>query len=368
MKRSGSTLRTVDIVQPYVPSYRVPFFELLTNELIARGVALRIFAGTPDTAQAKRGDAQIPTWMRRVPAFRVGAFGRHVTLSTSYRHWRKSDAVIVPHMGSSVDAFAGSVLRSNRRLGLWGHIAPYTAPAHPLDTAIERWQLLRADHVFAYTPGGASYALDVGVPSSRVTTVMNSIDTTDLTANLAALSPPENQDLNPRFAYVGALDASKRVGFLSAALDIVWERAPHIQFDIGGAGAQSSILTDAESRGQVKLWGHVDSARKAEILSRARGIVSPGRIGLIAVDALASRRPLLTTNWPYHAPEFEYLKNGTSVFVSDDNPHAFATMITKFAQEPSAKADSQDWAFPTLQDMVSNFVMGVQKMLGDDRG
>ena len=46
----------VVIVQPYVPQYRLPFFERLTDTLAESGVELVVAAGSPEGAQAARGD------------------------------------------------------------------------------------------------------------------------------------------------------------------------------------------------------------------------------------------------------------------------------------------------------------------------
>ena len=45
------------IVQPYVPNYRVPFFEGLSTALRESGIILKVVAGQPDAVQAKRGDS-----------------------------------------------------------------------------------------------------------------------------------------------------------------------------------------------------------------------------------------------------------------------------------------------------------------------
>jgi hypothetical protein len=55
----------------------------------------------------------------------------------------------------------------------------------------------------------------------------------------------------------------------------------------------------------------------------------PGRVGLVAVDALALGLPVLTTHFPFHAPELEYLVEGRSV-------HFLPAIAENFASEALA--------------------------------
>lgn len=358
------------IVQPYVPSYRVPFFEGLSTALRESGIILKVVAGQPDAVQAKRGDSITPLWLTKADDHVLRAFGRSVTLTRTRRHWQNADGVIVPHMGSSLDALSALAWKSGLKVGVWGHIASYTSDPNPVDQAIERWQLRRADHVFAYTPGGAAYARARDVPDEKLTTVMNAVDTARLATDAAALNEKDLADFrrekgipdNRRhFAYLGGLDSSKRVDFLAATLDGLAQRKSDVHVIIGGAGSESALLEPARRRGQVTMLGYVDGTTKAATLKISIGILNPGRIGLIAVDALTVGRPILATAWRYHAPEIEYLELGTTLLTSDDSVEAFTSLVDGYA---ATEAHSEAAAPPTLVDMVANFSRGVETMLG----
>lgn len=358
------------IVQPYVPAYRVPFFEGLSASLREEGITLRVVAGRPDAVQAERGDSITPAWLTSADDRVVRAFGRSITFTRTRRHWRNADAVIVPHMGSSLDALSAIAKKSGRKVGLWGHIASYTSEPNPIDQAIERWQLRRADHVFAYTPGGARYAHDCDVPPEKLTVVMNAVDTKRLASDAAALSPADLEEFRRRngipedrrlFAYLGGLDASKRVDFLAATLDELAARRSDVHVIVGGAGSERGLLEPARQRGQVSMLGYISGPEKAATLMSSVGIVNPGRVGLLAVDALTVGRPVLTTDWKYHAPEIEYLKQGRSLLTSTDSVAAFATLVDG---HHLLIPDMAGEAAPTLDGMITNFHRGVVTMLG----
>lgn len=113
----------VAIVQPYVPNYRVPFFEGLRAELGDRGITLRVVAGRPSGAQATRGDAAMLDWLTLVEP-RVFSMGtRHLSLTHSRSRWSDVEAVVVPHQGTSLDALSALMWRKGRRVGVGTHRA-----------------------------------------------------------------------------------------------------------------------------------------------------------------------------------------------------------------------------------------------------
>ncbi|WP_186815672.1 glycosyltransferase family 4 protein [Kocuria turfanensis] len=165
------------------------------------------------------------------------------------------------------------------------------------------------------------------------------------------------------FSFVGGLDSSKRIAFLADALDILWGEDPRIRLLVGGAGAERKLLDPAVKRGQVVDLGPVDTRRKADALVYSRAILMPGRIGLVAVDALVARRPILTTDWPWHAPESEYLVEGVSRLTSANDPRAYADMVLRIARQAPVDESASPWEHPTLDEMTRRYTEGVVALL-----
>jgi glycosyltransferase involved in cell wall biosynthesis len=167
--------------------------------------------------------------------------------------------------------------------------------------------------------------------------------------------------------FIGGLDSSKRIDFLAATLDRLWESDPDIKVVVGGRGSDAHLLDAARSRGQVAMLGYASVDDQALIASVSSALVMPGRIGLVAVDALVLRVPILTTAWPYHAPEHEYLVESMTRFTSSDDVNSYASLIRCFLKDNadmSLSQDGRDWTFPTMNAMVENFSSGVLNMLG----
>jgi hypothetical protein len=116
-------MKRLDIVQPYVPVYRIPFFEELIHKLEAEGIECRVLAGQPRGAQRRRADAAMADWVVEIPSRELSIGGRGLKFGRVGRHLRGADAVIVGHMGTSWDTNSAVLagLRGPLRVGLWGH-------------------------------------------------------------------------------------------------------------------------------------------------------------------------------------------------------------------------------------------------------
>ncbi|MCO4253144.1 glycosyltransferase [Pseudarthrobacter raffinosi] len=371
--------KSILIVQPYVPTYRKAFFSQLIEQLAMRGIRCRIAAASPQPGQLERGDAVEADWIISYSPRQLRVMDKTIGLGGARRLWAQEDGVIVGHLGSSLDSCRAilDAKRNRLRVGLWGHIKSYVNDGNPLDLAIENWQLRNSDHVFAYTPGGRDHAISKGVDEWRVTTVMNATDTSSLvlardlvsTQEVGSFMEAHNLKTGRTLGYIGGLDSSKRIDFLAATLDRLWLSDPDIRVVIGGRGSDAHLLDAARSRGQVAMLGYVSADEQALIARAASALVMPGRIGLVAVDALVLGIPILTTDWPYHAPEYEYLADSKSRFTSSDDVESYASLIRRFL---SYEIDSQGslgpglWSFPTIDAMVENFQSGILRMLAPE--
>lgn len=363
------------IVQDYVPRYRVRFFDGLVGRLSEVGVDCVVIAGLPAGSQAVRGDASAsPDWLRRADPreISVGRGGPRFVGYGTDRYWRDCDGVIMGLRGTAVDLHL-EILRkrfSGRRIGVWGHLSRSVNPPNAVDLALERWQMRRTDHVFAYTKEGAEHAVAAGIRPQQVTAVMNSTDVTALIDAYEKLGPTDVRDFMDRYAltpgktfgFVGGVDAPKRIPFLVNVLEALWEYDREVKLVLGGSGDQQALLTPAVLRGQVVPLGYAGSADKALIMRSSQALINPGRIGLVAVESLAVGIPILTTDWKFHAPEFDYLEPGQDVFVSRDDVNAFAQLVLTHSGPGRVEREHIGKKYPTVDQMIENYLVGVQAM------
>ena len=136
-------MKQLVIVQPYVPTYRVPFFEGLVNKLGEIGIECRVLAGQPTGTQRHRNDAAAADWIVEIPYREISLWGRSLKFGGAGRHVHGADAVIVGHIGTSWDTNKAVLngAMGGTPVGLWGHIKSYVSHANPLGATVERWQL-----------------------------------------------------------------------------------------------------------------------------------------------------------------------------------------------------------------------------------
>lgn len=363
--------KRVAIVQEYVPRYRIEFFAGLVELLADWGIECVVVAGLPAGSQLARGDAAESTpWLRLVNPRRLTVGSQSLFFYGTDTHWRDCDGVVMELRGNSFDLHLELLRkrRSGRRVGVWGHVKPFIRVGHPLDLAIERRQMKRSDRVFAYTTAGVEFATSAGVDPAKITNVMNSTDVSDLVEAVRAVGKDEilefrnRYDLVPgkTFGYIGGLDSAKRIDFLAKVLDEVWRKDPEIKLVVGGRGDQERALDAARIRGQVIKRGYVDARGKALIALVSEALVNPGRVGLLAVECLAIGLPILTTDWRFHAPEFDYLVRNDDVYLSRNDPHAFAELMLSRTGR-SGTVEPKD--YPTVTDMIRNFAEGIMVMM-----
>lgn len=359
------------ISQPYVPAYRREFFTLLTSELADHDIELTIFASGVRGAAAARGDAVALPNLISGTSKQLRFAGRSISYAPVPGLWRGADGVILPLKGSSLEVYSAIARRlsSRTKLGLWGHVLSYVNDPHPIDMAAETLQMRSSHHVFAYTESGRRDAIRRGVPESRVTAVMNTVQTAPVVDEIARLTPEQVRRFaadrgitGKAFAYVGGLDASKRIDLLADILDELWLRDPSIKVLVGGAGEASALLAPSVAREQTIMMGRVGPKEKALIAGTSSALLCPGRVGLVAVDALAMRLPLVTMQSRYHAPELEYLTVGHNLTLVDGDVKHFADEALRVAGK---RADDRiPPAPPAMSAMVANFRAGVLQMFG----
>lgn len=358
-------LTDVVVIQPYVPTYRVAFFEEIARYLEARGRRLVVVAAEPGTAQAARGDNARPPWVTTVESRRLGWRGWSIDRGVPKRFWRGAGVVVVPLQATRLDLWRlVAFRRRSQRLVLWGHVRDYVTPGHPVDRWLETTAMKRADAVLAYTASGRDDAIARGVRPNRVVALENTIDTVGLEAACRAVTAEDVVVFRQQcgigsdhyvVAYIGALDAPKRVDLLAASLDVLWESRRDIHLVVLGQGTDSPRLERARVRGQVSMLGYGDNRLKAVVSRTAVAIVSTGRVGLLAVDALVMKLPILQASYQYHAPEHDYLVEGASVLTVRDDPVAFADRISTWCVPDRVRPEDPVWPVPSLPAMVARF-------------
>ncbi|MFJ7178088.1 glycosyltransferase family 4 protein [Streptomyces massasporeus] len=367
----------VTVVQPYLHSYRVPFYECLHADMASRGIELILALGSPTGQIAHRSDACVLAEAVQLPQ-------RALPLGPKQLLWRRlgelahtSDALVLQHMLHCTESYT-PLLRSRLRKGppvaLWGQGKAYSYRPLPLASAAKTLMTRLADWFFAYTEQGRRDVEGWGFPGDRITVVRNSTDTRAVMTAAQRTTPVQLAALHEQHGlapgrtalFIGGLDAPKRIPFLLRAVDRIAAQLPGFRLLVAGEGAQRGLV----EKSRAAVWvGRASTEQKALLGAACEVMLMPGAVGLCAVDSFALGTPVVTTHWPFHGVEFGYLEHGRNALVvptDDEGRYADAVVgllrdrerLRRLQEGCRAAADSY-----SVEEMSGRFADGVEQML-----
>ncbi|WIB00728.1 glycosyltransferase family 4 protein [Curtobacterium sp. MCBA15_012] len=369
----------VAIIHPWLPQYRVPFFRALKAVAATRGIAVHVFHGEVPPEWRARGDSNVvPEVAQLVRTRWIGFGGRKLALRDlrPVRAGGPYDLIVVEQAVRNVESYRLLIGTTSRRVAMWGHGRTYTKRTGRLQERVKRWLTLRSRWFFSYTRGGADDVLRAGFPPERVTVVQNTIDSSPLRD--AVTQERERPDITFReehglgsatAVFIGGLDASKRLDFIIAAGDAIAAAIPSFRLLVVGSGELEGWLRgQAQTRPWLVPLGHATGLLKAKALAASRAMLMPGRVGLVAVDSFAAGVPLVTVDYPFHAPEFEYLDHGKNSLVVANDIAQYSEAVIRILTDDSlgrALVTGCNASFErfTLDAMVENFLSGIEGAL-----
>lgn len=368
-------MKSLIIIQPYVAGYRIPFYEQLIPALEKVGVSCVVSGAPPLGSQAARGDhVNGYPWQVESSNRSRTLLGIEFQNTIRLRDLDSYDGAITGLAGSSVDTYRVffEQIRRSFKVGVWGHVGAYTKRGNPIDTALEQLQLRKADQVFCYTEKGADMAVSRGAKRESVVAVNNTVSLGSFVDLRGRISREAVRDFETRhglisgktLCFIGGIDASKRIDYLADLLDGLWSIDQEIKVLVGGRGMDEWRLTTAIERKQCVYFGRVGDEMKSIITTASSLMLMPGRVGLVAVEALAAGLPILTLKDEAHAPEFEYLTPGSTVFFMNRDPSLASVWLAKSlaAKLFENRSESQSSWYPVMPDMVDRFRVGVERM------
>jgi glycosyltransferase involved in cell wall biosynthesis len=88
----------------------------------------------------------------------------------------------------------------------------------------------------------------------------------------------------------------------------------------------------------------------------------------VSVDSFVLGTPIVTTDWPWHAPEFEYLMPGRNAVVTPDDVQAYADGVAALLRDPARVDELRRGcaeAAPryAVEQMVDRFAVGTLRAL-----
>ena len=372
-------MKRILIVQPWVPKYRIEFFRNLKQMLEKNGIALHIVAPLPPKEFLPRGDFAFDEEIYTVISSRRFSFwGRELTYYKIPREIRnqKFDLLIFEQSLHTLNLYYYLLYpKWRRKVILWGHGKTTTKKK----SIIEHSALLRltklSKHFLSYTQSGAEYLLANGYASEKISILVNSnysIKTISRIERIELKREARNYfSTTNHCVYIGAFDVSKKLEFLIDSLPEIATGIEGFALTFFGDGPLRNLIENACTKYDFVSYGGVaDSKKKEGLIGRTKLILNPGRVGLIAVDSIVLGIPIATTNFGFHAPEFEYINNGKMSLVSEYNTLEYSNSVIKLLRNPKrleqmAQRCRKTRRSYTIESMANNFSIGVRKVLDE---
>ena len=370
--------RYVAIIQPAVPQYRVPFFMRLIDEAEKEGIHVVVFGGETPTQTRARGDSSDAAFIRVLSTRELTFLGRTLFYkSTAPLRRGGYDLVILEHAVRNIETYELLVRLRGRRIAFWGHGRTYTKSISTRQEALKYWLARRARWFFGYTSRSVDAVVEHGFPRARTTVLNNTIDTAALRADLSTISDSDvlefsrQHDLRRSTAlYLGGIDTYKRIPFLLESAVMAHELCSDFRLLIAGDGTDRPIVEEFVARHSwTSYLGAVHGRDKALALRAAQAVSIPGAIGLVALDSMVAGAPIVTTDFRYHGPEFDYLTDGATAVITANDVRSYATGLVAFLrskprqQKMSALCRIEAQTY-TLDGMVCSFLAGIRSALG----
>jgi glycosyltransferase involved in cell wall biosynthesis len=366
--RSADAPISVQLIQPIVPHYRVPFFEGVArrSDLRVRLCVSETIRGMPPSlpVQGMHVDADHPC--REIFGGRV-LWQSGLALDPGLR---RGDVLVINGNPRLVSNFPLVLAARRRGIALVCWCQGWSATSERLRSSI-RLQLMKlADVVLLYTDDERDDLIARGFEPERVFALNNALDDGRISAaagswpaeRLAQFRQTHGLDGRKVLLFCGRLRATPSID-LDVALHALAEltrQSPAYTFAIVGDGVEAARLRElARSLGcdsHIKWLGSVyDEEQLAPWFLSARCFVYPGSIGLSLIQALAYGLPVVThANRREHGPEIAALREGsTGLMFPRGDASALASQIASVCGDESLRSHMSREARQIVEEKYS---------------
>jgi glycosyltransferase involved in cell wall biosynthesis len=324
-------MKPVFVLQRILPDYRVGFYAALQQLIPDK---FFVTTGVDGFMEALKPSDRSADWILSIK--NTYFFGNRLL----WQSGRFRQIIVAPLLVAELNPRILStwVLLLLRRIlrrpsVVWGH-SRSLGERHPLVAALRFWQCRLGGAVVAYTHTQAE-EFRIKLPTLPVFVAPNScVSVKDCVAQQGALAFD--------VLYVGRLIPEKKValligGFAAAARNL----PPEAKLKVVGDGPERAHLEKlAVQTGladRIEFSGHVtDEEILKKLYAGAACSVSPGYIGLSAMQSLAHGVPMLVSSDEHHSPEIEVcVPNVTAMFFPSNSVEGLSEAMISFFKHHS---------------------------------
>lgn len=368
-------MKKVLIITRLMPQYRVDFINRLKDRLEQQGVELNYVYGKSMNQDILKKDEVDLAWGTYVPSKTWTLKGTELVWQPCLSHLADKDLVIVEQANRNLLNYFLIFKRlfTNKKFAYWGHGRNMQAGTNDFRNKFKSLFLKQCDWWFAYTQQVKERLVSSGYPAGQITCVQNAIDTKALTRHYESLTEQDSAKLKQELGiysdnvaiYCGGIYKEKRPDFLIRACDKIRERVKDLHVIVVGSGAGAGLIQEAAlTRDWLHYVGPKFGLERVKYFKIARVTLMPGLVGLAILDTFAMYTPMITTDYPFHSPEIEYLQNNHNGIMTPDYHESYVDAVVEVLQDDAkrerlvqgCREAAQRY---TVDQMVENFAEGV---------
>lgn len=375
-------MKKVLILQKVLPEYRVPFFNLLRQNLAQHGVQLDLIYGNGSKEEQLKKDKVDINWAIKKENIIFNIGGKEIYWQPVLKEIKGYDLIIAEQANKLIINYLLNIKRSfsKQKFAYWGHGTNLQDNHASISNIYKKFFIKRCDWWFAYTASVKKFLVEQSFDDNKVTVVQNAIDTSSLRKQYESVNESELDTVKESLGihsdkvaiYCGGMYPEKRLPFLIEACDQLKFKIPNFHMIFIGAGKDENIVQNAaDTRSWMHYVGPKRGKEKALYFKLSQVFLMPGLVGLAVLDSFCTDTPMITTAYPYHSPEIEYIENDKNGLITEDtlsdyiesvyrvllNKDDLLSNLIKGCREASTKY--------TIDEMAENFSNGVLKALDE---
>ena len=372
-------MKNVLIIYKFLPQYRVDFFNKLRIALQNEGINLKLVYGKLKNKDSLKNDEVDLDWADFVPNKVINIGKTQLIWQPCLKMIRKSDLVIVEQANKLLLNYYLMFSRhfNPYRFAHWGHGRNMQENPNSVKNKFKFLFLGRCDWWFAYTEGVKEMLMSYKYPESKITVVQNAIDTNTLRNQYAEITDDEikkiRESLNIKgenvAIYCGGMYPEKKLDMIIQTCIKVQEQIKDFHMIFIGSGIDSYKADEAANKYPfIHYLGPKFGKERVKYFKLASVQIMPGLVGLGILDSFALETPIITTNYPFHSPEIEYLDSGKNGVITADSPEIYTGELINILKNKRYKllieGCIKSAGVYTVEQMVDNFKKGVIKCIG----
>jgi len=373
-------MKKVLILYKFMPQYRIEFFNQLKEKLEKNhNIKLDLIYGRLKNQDSTKNDERDLAWAEFRDNKKIKIANTELLWQPCLDKINDVDLVIVEQANKLLVNYVLMFLSKFRKFkfAFWGHGANLQDNHNSLKNKFKYLSLNKVDYWFAYTNNVKKFLISKNVNESDISVLNNSIDTKTLrddyekldSAYVEQLKNDLNIKSNNIAIYCGGIYKEKRIEFLLESVIKVRQSIPDFHLLVLGAGPDDYLIKNASVKHDwIHYVGPKFGNEKVAYFKMSSLFLMPGLVGLAVIDSFVTETPMITTEFPYHSPEIEYLENNKNGFITKNEFTIYTNKLIELFQNLDKIEELKNGCrissnYYSTENMVDNFIDGILKCL-----